>query len=198
MSCGTATVRAYASSPYFTLSALKPTKSLNISTTGRVVTASAMVHRRWPSAAPRPPMPDAPAFSFGWVGAREPHRRSQFPTWRLGRPSPRLNVLKAEAGQDAVALSRPELHPPHPLLLAPSVAGRSRQQRAADCRAITASQMPDVSKEWRQPERAAFRPRNPWRRFNAFTSVYRRTNPHTALRRGEAFHGLFDAVIGMS
>ena len=40
--------------------------------------------------------------------------------------------------------------------------------------------------------------RNAWSLFNAFTSVYREINPHTALRRGEALHGLFDAVVGMS
>jgi len=70
--------------------------------------------------------------------------------------------------------------------------------RAADCRAITTSQIPDVLKEWREPEHAAFRPRNAWSLFNAFTAVYREINPHTALHRGEALHGLFDAVIGMS
>ncbi|HPA21594.1 MAG TPA: DUF932 domain-containing protein [Verrucomicrobiae bacterium] len=70
--------------------------------------------------------------------------------------------------------------------------------RAADCRAITVSQIPDVLKEWRRPEHEAFRPRNAWSLFNAFTGVYREINPHTALRRGEALHGLFDAVVGMS
>ncbi|HPA20721.1 MAG TPA: hypothetical protein PLU30_23435 [Verrucomicrobiae bacterium] len=32
----------------------------------------------------------------------------------------------------------------------------------------------------------------------AFTSVHREINPHTALRRGEALHGLFGAVVGLS
>ena len=70
--------------------------------------------------------------------------------------------------------------------------------RSADCRAITASQIPDVLQEWRTPEHEAFRPRNAWSLFNAFASVYRTINPHTALRCGEALHGLFDAVVGMS
>ncbi len=30
------------------------------------------------------------------------------------------------------------------------------------------------------------------------TAVIRGVNPHVALRRGEALHGLFDAVVGMS
>ena len=75
---------------------------------------------------------------------------------------------------------------------------RVEQPTPADCRAITASQIPDVLQEWRTPEHEAFRPRNAWSLFNAFTSVYRETNPHTALRRGEALHGLFDAVVGLS
>jgi|GEM_PF-4935290 len=69
---------------------------------------------------------------------------------------------------------------------------------AADCRAITASQIPDVLEEWRHPQHEAFTPRNAWSLFNAFTAVYRELNPHTALGRGEALHGLFDAVVGMS
>jgi len=55
-----------------------------------------------------------------------------------------------------------------------------------------------VLKEWREPERAAFQPRNAWSLFNAFTAVYREINPHTVLHRGEALHGLFDVVVGMS
>ncbi|HPA18698.1 MAG TPA: hypothetical protein PLU30_13185 [Verrucomicrobiae bacterium] len=70
--------------------------------------------------------------------------------------------------------------------------------RAADRRAITASQIPDVLDEWRHPEHEAFRPRNAWSLFNAFTAVYREINPHAALRRGKALHGLFDSVVGMS
>jgi hypothetical protein len=59
------------------------------------------------------------------------------------------------------------------------------------------SERPDVLKEWRHLEHEAFRPRNAWSLFNAFTAVYREINPHTALRRGEALHGLFDAVAGL-
>ena len=44
--------------------------------------------------------------------------------------------------------------------------------RAADCRAITASQIPDVLQRWRHPEHESFRPRNAWSLFNAFTAVY--------------------------
>jgi hypothetical protein len=34
--------------------------------------------------------------------------------------------------------------------------------------------------------------------LTAFTSVYRDIDLHTALRHGEALHGLFDAVVGLS
>jgi hypothetical protein len=34
--------------------------------------------------------------------------------------------------------------------------------------------------------------------FNAFTAACRGINPHTALRRREALHGLFGAVVGLS
>jgi len=37
-----------------------------------------------------------------------------------------------------------------------------------------------------------------WSLFNAFTEVYKAINPDTALRRGEALHGLFDAETGVA
>lgn len=41
-----------------------------------------------------------------------------------------------------------------------------------------------------------FTARTAWSLFNAFTEVHKTVNPHTALRRGEALHGLFDAEVG--
>lgn len=70
--------------------------------------------------------------------------------------------------------------------------------RAVDCAAITPAQIPDVLKEWRSPAHLAFEPRNAWSLFNAFTEVHKTVNPHTALRRGEALHGLFDALAGIN
>lgn len=70
--------------------------------------------------------------------------------------------------------------------------------RAVDCGAITTGQIPDVLKEWRWPSYDAFLPRNAWSLFNAFTEVHKTVNPNTALRRGEALHGLFDAVVGLN
>jgi hypothetical protein len=70
--------------------------------------------------------------------------------------------------------------------------------RAVDCGAITTGQIPEVLKEWRWPSHEAFLPRNAWSLFNAFTEAFKQVNPHTALRRGEALHGLFDAVAGLN
>jgi len=69
--------------------------------------------------------------------------------------------------------------------------------RATDCRAIVPSQIPEVLRHWREPEHEAFRPRNGWSLFNAFTEVFKTTNPHTAIVRCEALHGLFDGAAGV-
>lgn len=70
--------------------------------------------------------------------------------------------------------------------------------RAVDCGAIVTSEIPDVLREWREPSHEAFQPRNAWSLFNAFTEAHKAVNPHTALRRGEALHGLFDGLIGLN
>lgn len=70
--------------------------------------------------------------------------------------------------------------------------------RAVDCAAITPAQIPHVLTEWRSSYHEEFRPRNAWSLFNAFTEVHKSVNPHTALRRGEALHGLFDSLVGLN
>jgi hypothetical protein len=70
--------------------------------------------------------------------------------------------------------------------------------RATDCRAITPSQIPEVLGYWRNSAHAEFAPRNGWSLFNAFTEAYKQTNPHTAIARSEALHGLFDGAAGVS
>jgi hypothetical protein len=69
--------------------------------------------------------------------------------------------------------------------------------RAVDCQAITTSQIPDVLEQWRYSAHSAFSKRTAWSLFNAFTEVHKSVNPHTAMRRGEALHGLFDATAGL-
>ena len=56
----------------------------------------------------------------------------------------------------------------------------------------------DVLDQWRRPAHEAFAARNAFSLWNAFTEVFKGINPHTALRRGEALHGLFDAEAGVS
>jgi len=70
--------------------------------------------------------------------------------------------------------------------------------RAVDCAAITPAQIPDVLLEWRKPSHEEFAARNAFSLWNAFTEVYKTVNPHTAVRRGEALHGLFDAETGVA
>jgi len=70
--------------------------------------------------------------------------------------------------------------------------------RATDCRAITPSQIPEVLAHWRKPAHEEFSPRNGWSLFNACTEAYKETNPHTAIARCEALHGLFDGVAGVA
>ena len=69
--------------------------------------------------------------------------------------------------------------------------------RATDCRAITPSQIPEVLNNWRNPEHEEFQPRNGWSLFNACTEAYKQSNPHTAITRSEALHGLFDGMAGV-
>lgn len=69
--------------------------------------------------------------------------------------------------------SRTRLSTPCPALTCEYVLSRN----AADCRAITASQIADVLRGWRHPEHENFRPRNAWSLFNALTGGYRGINP---------------------
>ncbi len=70
--------------------------------------------------------------------------------------------------------------------------------RAVDCRAITPVQVPSVLQEWRKPSHGEFEPRTAWSLFNAVTEVHKTLNPHVALARGQALHGLFDQLVGMN
>ena len=70
--------------------------------------------------------------------------------------------------------------------------------RTTDCRAITPSQIPEVLAHWRNSAHAEFEPRNGWSLFNSFTEAYKETNPHTAIGRCEALHGLFDGASGVA
>ena len=68
--------------------------------------------------------------------------------------------------------------------------------RSLDAGVVTTTQVPEVLREWRTPSHEVFEPRTAWSLFNAFTEAHKSVNPHTALRRGEALYGLFDAETG--
>jgi hypothetical protein len=70
--------------------------------------------------------------------------------------------------------------------------------KATDCRAITTSQIPEVLSHWRKPEHEEFNPRTGWSLFNAFTEAFKGINPHTAINRCEALHGLFDGAVALA
>jgi len=48
------------------------------------------------------------------------------------------------------------------------------------------------------PVHEEFASRTAWSFFNAFTEVYKTVNPHTALKRGKALHGLFDSHVRLN
>ena len=75
--------------------------------------------------------------------------------------------------------------------------GRNRQPQSVVRRAH-ASGNPDVLLQWRKPAHEEFAARSAFSLWNAFTEVFKSVNPHTALRRGEALHGLFDAETGVA
>jgi hypothetical protein len=64
---------------------------------------------------------------------------------------------------------------------------------ALDCRAIPATKVPHVLKEWREPAHEEFRPRTAWSLFNAFTEVLK-GDARKTLPRTQALHGLMDSV----
>jgi len=68
--------------------------------------------------------------------------------------------------------------------------------RSLDAGVVTTTQVPEVLREWRQPSHDAFLPRTAWSLFNAHTEALKSVNPHTAVRRGEALHSVFDAETG--
>ena len=68
--------------------------------------------------------------------------------------------------------------------------------RSLDSSVVTTTQLPYLLKEWREPSHEAFLPRTAWSLFNAYTECFKTLNPHTAVRRGEALHGLFDTETG--
>jgi hypothetical protein len=70
--------------------------------------------------------------------------------------------------------------------------------RALDAAAITTVQVPQVLREWRQPEFSEFAARSAWSLFNAFTRVVGAGSVWTVARRTQVLHGVFDAHCGLA
>ena len=70
--------------------------------------------------------------------------------------------------------------------------------KATDVRACTPRQIPDVLKQWRDPEFEEFKDRTTWSLFNGFTRVMNQTeNLNELAKRTEALHGLLDSYVGL-
>jgi hypothetical protein len=72
--------------------------------------------------------------------------------------------------------------------------------RALDCRAVTATQIPHILKEWRHPRHAEFAKDGltAWRLFNAVTEVGKDAGVWSLPSRTIAFHGLLDQECGLA
>lgn len=64
--------------------------------------------------------------------------------------------------------------------------------------AMPATYLPHVLNEWENPQHDAFKPRNAWSLFNAFTEVYKRTNVAELPARSEKLHLLLDEHCGIA
>jgi len=70
--------------------------------------------------------------------------------------------------------------------------------RALDAGSVTATQVPEVLRQWRKPEHPEFRERNAWSLFNAATHVARPSSVWLLSRRTQALHGVFDTYCGLA
>jgi hypothetical protein len=69
---------------------------------------------------------------------------------------------------------------------------------AMRARAITSMDISAAWNNWAHPAHEEFLPRTAWSLFNAITSIKRSVESGTQIRRGEALHGLFDGVCGVT
>jgi len=69
---------------------------------------------------------------------------------------------------------------------------------ALDAGVVSASRIPEVIKEWREPSHEAFRPRNVWSWFNSVTEALKGGNVQTLPKKTQALHALCDARVGLN
>lgn len=53
-------------------------------------------------------------------------------------------------------------------------------------------------REWRKPTHDDFQPRSAWSPFDAGTEAMKGINPNLVAHHTQAFHGLFDGLVGLS
>lgn len=64
--------------------------------------------------------------------------------------------------------------------------------RSVDCQVMANSYIAKVLHEWRDSEHEEFAPRTAWSLFNAYTQVFKQTNPLDLTQRSVRLHGLMD------
>jgi hypothetical protein len=69
--------------------------------------------------------------------------------------------------------------------------------RSVDADVMANSYIAKVLGEYREPQHEDFRPRNAWSLFNAYTEVFKGTNPLDLSARTTRLHGLLDMVAGV-
>jgi Domain of unknown function (DUF932) len=80
-----------------------------------------------------------------------------------------------------------------------SVEAHDLMIRALDVRAVTATQIPHILKEWRYPSHAEFAvDHTAWRLFNAVTEVAKDSGLWNLTPRTERLHGLLDQECGVT
>lgn len=71
--------------------------------------------------------------------------------------------------------------------------------QALDARVVTATRVPDVISEWRNPRHPEFREsKTAWRLFNGFTEVLKGSNLFRRPVATQALHGIVDTACGLN
>jgi hypothetical protein len=70
--------------------------------------------------------------------------------------------------------------------------------KSLDAGAFSASQIPDVLREYRDSSHEEFQPRTAWSFFNACTEVLKKANPFSLPARTKALHAVCDQYVGLN
>ena len=68
--------------------------------------------------------------------------------------------------------------------------------RSIDAGAMTLQMLPQVLKQWREPNHPEFSARTAWSLFNAYTEAAKGTSLQLLPRRTMTLHGMMDARVG--